>query len=173
MAYVPQNVTTTQRPPDQSGSGGSFYALKAFFDANRPQGDAYAQGLVGPSLQAAQGAADATQQAAAGTGSTSVARTAKDNALSSLGSTVGQMQTPGQVEGYLQNAVQGPYSAGQSAADAYLVGRSSPVAEANWWQGVVGALNPMAPASSPERAEAAGPGTVSGLPGQKKRREVF
>lgn len=170
MAYVPQNVTT--RPPDQSGSGGSFYALKQFFEANKPQGEAYASGMLQPSLQAAQGAVDATQAAAAGTGSTSVARTAKDNALASLGQTVGQMQTPGQVEGYLQNTAQGPYTAGQSAADAYLVGRAPALSEANRWQGVVGALNPMAPKASAQPA-VENNRTVAGLPGAKKRREVF
>ncbi len=146
MAYVPQSASAA-RPVDQSGSGSSFYALRAFFDANRPQGDAYAQGIVGPGIQAAQGAQQATQDAAQG-GSASTARAQQATALGALGSSAGQMQTPGQVEGYLQNQTPGFYPSGQSAADAYLVGRAPALSEANRWQGVVSALNPMAPRSS-------------------------
>src|SRR5574340_723268 len=99
MPYVPQ----TSRPPDQSGSGASFGALRAFLDANKQQGEQYAQGLVGQGVQDAQAA---QQQAGALNGlsgggaangaAVAAAKDARTKALGTLDSTAGQMNTPGE-----------------------------------------------------------------------------
>jgi hypothetical protein len=134
-------------PPVNGSGGGSFQAIRGFFDANAPTADARAAELFNPVLDDARNALDLTNQANRTFTDEPDAENLRENAVAARDdalSDVRDLGNPETVQARLGAAnPQADYTEGMRAADSYLLGRSEPARLATTaWGETLAALNP-------------------------------